>query len=423
MHATRAGMNISSLASSVYPRCAWRMSRSQVTEDLLLLPLLRMIANGTGGTFVELGALDGEYFSNTYVLEQCYNWTGTLIEANLANYLLLKARGDRPRSAKLWSAVCSTPGRVNITVQGGEMAFAPDTLSQRAKAVYDRLFHRMPDVGQVISTPCAPLPYLLEIAQGKPEADFLSLDVEGAEETVLSTLNPRNFKLIMVEMTGWDSQKDARVHQLLTNASMIQTLAWQVPHSNVYLRDDILESDPVWSEARYYRQSATNNEMEPHDESVQHAIREMRLRQRHFFDQRNAMGGGSPIHKKPDDLLPPLGARFLPRKPAPRARTQQLNRTQGQTLHIQLPAKQYSRHPAPWHMAPERSKHHPSTAALEGPNGPAPGAHAPMRDAASQHNKHHRSTAAEMHGPDGPGPNDSTQLNSTQVDTSPSDGG
>ena len=38
--------------------------------------------NKTNGFFVELGALDGIQFSNTYYLENNMNWSGVLIDSN-----------------------------------------------------------------------------------------------------------------------------------------------------------------------------------------------------------------------------------------------------------------------------------------------------------------------------------------------------
>ena len=74
--------------------CATLASHSQWGEDQALLPLLLAASSGRPGRFVELGALDGLTFSNTLMLEDCFNFTGLLIEANPANYAL--ARRNRP---------------------------------------------------------------------------------------------------------------------------------------------------------------------------------------------------------------------------------------------------------------------------------------------------------------------------------------
>ena len=75
--------------------CAFNHSKSQYAEDLIMLPTLLHARRGSPGhgVFVELGALDGIAFSNTYMLEACFNWTGALIEGHPANFdQLLKSR-------------------------------------------------------------------------------------------------------------------------------------------------------------------------------------------------------------------------------------------------------------------------------------------------------------------------------------------
>ena len=104
-----------------YTECALRMSRAQLTEDLLLLPLLLAMVRGRPGTFLEMGALDGNYFSTSNLFETCYNWTGVLIEGNLRNFHKLE-RSERPRATKLWASVCDFNGTIPMTVRGGEMA-------------------------------------------------------------------------------------------------------------------------------------------------------------------------------------------------------------------------------------------------------------------------------------------------------------
>ena len=56
--------------------CANAHRHSQFNEDFLLLPFLRAITGRARGTFVEMGAYDGFVFSNTFMLQRCFNWSG-----------------------------------------------------------------------------------------------------------------------------------------------------------------------------------------------------------------------------------------------------------------------------------------------------------------------------------------------------------
>ena len=169
------------------PACTHTNLRSQWDKERYLLPLVILATGGQPGTFVELGALDGLTFSNTLVLERCYGWRGLLIEANPANYEKLRRSGRKAHHAH--AAVCKA-GRHNVS--------------------------------RTVDVPCRTLRSLLSAAR-LPRADFLSLDVEGAEEIVLRHAEPWQFRVVLVEWDGEDAQKEARVHALLQAAGLVLT--------------------------------------------------------------------------------------------------------------------------------------------------------------------------------------------------------
>lgn len=72
---------------------------------------------------------------------------------------------------------------------------------------------------------------------GLASADFLSLDVEGAEGKVLETVDPRAFKVAMVEALS----SAARVRQLMQRARMVRSVNATVPFSDVWLRPGVEE--------------------------------------------------------------------------------------------------------------------------------------------------------------------------------------
>ena len=50
----------------------------------------------------------------------------------------------------------------------------------------------------------------------------MSLDVEGAEHKVISSVNPAAFQVIIVELDGHDMKKDFRVHKAITHTGLMQ---------------------------------------------------------------------------------------------------------------------------------------------------------------------------------------------------------
>lgn len=211
--------------------CMRARSKAQFREDCSLWPLLlSALSPSSGGRFVELGALDGLTGSNTYALEKCLNWTGLLIEANPESYAKLQVSG---RSAvRVHSAVCRRPGYVNVTAHGGVFAGMPSEMS----AAYIRSWGRhIPQRDAVVEVPCRSLTSLMQ-DNGLPSgAEFLSLDVQGAEELVLRAVDPAVFKVIMVEMDGFDKAKEMRIHSLLLKVGLKQAnKSFRVPYSRVY---------------------------------------------------------------------------------------------------------------------------------------------------------------------------------------------
>lgn len=210
--------------------CALEQSTSQWCEDVLLLPTLLRAAPATGGTFVELGALDGRLFSNTVMLEKCFGWSGLLIEPNVINFNGLNRSGRSAR--RVHSGVCGTPGIIQMTVAGGAMAADQERMMGRLR--------RMHAGAPTARVPCAPLSALMRDAGLESGATLLTLDVEGAEAMVLGTVDPALFQVVVVEIATFSKARDALVHDLLTKAGHVLQKELRVPKSHVYLQPSVL---------------------------------------------------------------------------------------------------------------------------------------------------------------------------------------
>ena len=82
--------NGTALEGARLQRCIARNSRSQFHEDRKLLRFLELVPP-CERTFVELGALDGVWLSNTMLYERCLGWNGLLIEASPVNFEKMKS--------------------------------------------------------------------------------------------------------------------------------------------------------------------------------------------------------------------------------------------------------------------------------------------------------------------------------------------
>lgn len=146
--------------------------------------VVEILGGMKGGFFLECGAADGETLSNTLLLEMKYNWTGLLIEANPSTY-----RGIRERHRNVYSLnVCLSP---SSHPQSLKFTVVEDNLRSKLGEVA---------VGNVTVTQCLPL-YTVLLAIGNPTVHYLSLDVEGVEHSVLSSVpwDKVDIKVLTVE--------------------------------------------------------------------------------------------------------------------------------------------------------------------------------------------------------------------------------
>lgn len=212
-------------------------------EDIILMATLVSAAKGHRGTFVELGAFTGQH-SNTAILERCFGWSGLLIEANPSNFAQLQAKAHRPRSRKVHSAVCGAEGingkkSVRFTQKGGSVAGQVDMLTEQ----HQKDWGRLNKPSQSVEVPCQPLERIMADNGLADGATFLSLDVEGSEELVLSTVRPSAFHIIMVETDATELAKDQRVERrILDDGLRLQPMLTRQIYnsSHVYTRPSVI---------------------------------------------------------------------------------------------------------------------------------------------------------------------------------------
>lgn len=124
------------------------------------------------GFFLEVGAHDGVYLSNTYLLEKRYGWSGILVEANPASFAQLESN----RTANCVNACVSSHEEVvefsNNSVFGGIVAADCDNRDTT-------------EAESVVKMQTVPLESVLDKANAPAEIDYFSIDIEGAEDRVL----------------------------------------------------------------------------------------------------------------------------------------------------------------------------------------------------------------------------------------------
>jgi FkbM family methyltransferase len=193
--------------------------RSQSREDVWLWENIfeKLPHNESlGGTFLEIGGLDGVQFSNTYFFEKKLDWRGILIEGHPDNRIR-NSQLKRSNSAIFTVAICKEkPGNLTFTVKGG----ASGTAVAHSNLQFMNRWHRNESHGPTVS--CIPIQSIID-STGIIDIDLFSLDVEGAEAAVLETLDfsVTNIRVLLVELDGSNKSKDEKVRSLILSHGFV----------------------------------------------------------------------------------------------------------------------------------------------------------------------------------------------------------
>lgn len=184
---------------------------SQSGEDKTLLKLFEGLCNGT---YIEMGALDGKMYSNSFVFNQGYGWKGVLIEAKPQNYARLE-KNRKNEIATVHAAVCKEKKTVHWVTHTGAAAIGGIYEFADKNFLANHWSAEMIAAKQPIQ--CEPLGDLLEqYAPTTKYFDFFSLDVEGAEWEVLSSIDwdKHAFGILFYE-TSINEHKNLMMRSLL----------------------------------------------------------------------------------------------------------------------------------------------------------------------------------------------------------------
>jgi FkbM family methyltransferase len=209
------------------------------------------------GTFIEIGAIDGNTYSNTWFFEKNRDWRGLLIEAHPVNSVGLRAnQAQRPNAAIFTAAVCGlsangSPGTLGFTQNGGAVGAAVELANEK----FLRGWHGGQTSGS-FPVSCVPLQSLLD-STGIHDVDIFSLDVEGAELAVLQTIDwaVTNVRVIIVELDGDNAQKDEAVRVLLRQQGFVPT-PWGGPRDACVPGQDCTSNEAYLNERYMERKKA-----------------------------------------------------------------------------------------------------------------------------------------------------------------------
>ncbi len=191
---------------------SWRMSQAQLKQDLFVLSELDF---KRGGFFVEFGAADGHYLSNTYLLEKEFEWSGILAEPARGWHKDL--RNNRNCSIEtdcVWSESNST--LVFNEVDSGEYSTIDSYSAGDAH-------HQTRKKGRTYDVRTISLLDLLDKHNAPKKIDYLSIDTEGSEYDILRSFDfdKYQFRVITCEH-GFTQGKRENIFSLLTEKGYLR---------------------------------------------------------------------------------------------------------------------------------------------------------------------------------------------------------
>ncbi len=160
------------------------MYNSQIGQDQWVHSLL---GNKRDGFFIELGACDGLYFSNTLFFERNLGWSGICIEPN--DIYFEKLRENRK---------CNLSNALIYSESGVLTDFS---LCEAASGIPDENIGPFTKKDTIVKKYTSTLEEVLDSFDAPSIIDYFSLDVEGQEYNILKTFpfNKYKFRCLTVE--------------------------------------------------------------------------------------------------------------------------------------------------------------------------------------------------------------------------------
>ena len=157
----------------------------------MLVNKLKKYLNFENGFFIEVGAHDGIFQSNTLNLEESLGWKGILIEPSLNAYL--ECIKNRPKSICINLALTSFEQYKKKEFVFGDFNSSPMSsvaANRSGFSKFENLKNYLSGITKKKLRPVSTAPLQLIIDKiGIDKVDFLSLDVEGFEYEVLKGVN------------------------------------------------------------------------------------------------------------------------------------------------------------------------------------------------------------------------------------------
>tara|TARA_R110002020_G_scaffold394715_1_gene604722 strand:+ start:18611 stop:19255 length:645 start_codon:yes stop_codon:yes gene_type:complete len=176
--------------------------------DQKILDFCTSLPNRFKGFFIEAGAVNGVWQSNTLLLEQNLGWTGLLIEPDVQLYEQCVQNRD---TRNMFYNAALVDKDYSMSHVMGTFSNVPQNyeLALQGMIVYKNPDFNIKPGAEVRQVPAATLASILEELEIETRIDLLSLDVEGSEIQALDGLDLEIHRpsYILIETTTHESKR------------------------------------------------------------------------------------------------------------------------------------------------------------------------------------------------------------------------
>ena len=213
------------------------MSRSQLNQDINVIEYYKHKQNGY---FIEIGASDGISLSNTYILEKNYGWSGICVEPIPSDFEKLQ----KNRSCLCYDyAVYNTSNLIlpfaikNFNMCSGLVNTMDNEVVINGKT-YNRSVNH--DLNNIINVETISFSDLLIISDAPKFIEYLSIDTEGSEFEILSSIDfdTYTFGIIDVEHNFVEPRR-SKIRELLEKNNYIYNKENQFDDNYIYNTDNV----------------------------------------------------------------------------------------------------------------------------------------------------------------------------------------
>jgi FkbM family methyltransferase len=204
--------------------------RSQLGQEIFVLGTLGLKRHGY---FVEFGATDGLYLSNSYVLEKEFGWTGICAEPARIWHKGLQANRN---CAIDFRCIYSSIGK--ITFKEAQLPQL-STISDFQESDFHRDDRKY---GYTYDVETISLGGLLSHHRAPKDIDYVSIDTEGSEFKILENFNFKDYSvsIFTIEHNFTSSRKD--LHKLLVAQGYTRVLEEFSEFEDWYVHKRVLNS-------------------------------------------------------------------------------------------------------------------------------------------------------------------------------------